>query len=187
MQLIKDYLIANGETCTIESMPLNELDVNFGKFLLSIRKQDGTLYGACSMMGFVSSLNRYLKDTKEYPYQIARSLDFKFTQSVLNQKIPVLKAMGVGIKKTSEDDKLNANDLEKLFQMGEIGLQNPKAVINFLYVSIMCGLGIKHYSEMFRLKWGEIALCVTDSGVEFLTHVKGIKPFQTLKLQKWLS
>ena len=175
MQLLKDYLKIAGEKREMESIPLNELDVHFGKFLLSVRKPAGSLYGASSMTGFVGSFNRYLRDKKGYLYQVTRGLDFKYTQSVLNRKMTELKALGLGVKKASEDSKLNFSDVEKLFQMGEIGLHNPKAVINFLYIIIMCGLGIKHCTDMYRLKWGDIVLCVKDNGLEFLTHLKDVK------------
>ena len=176
MELMKDYLKTVGENREMEAIPLNELDVHFGKFLLSVRKQDGSLYGASSMMAFVASFNRYLRDKKGYPYQVTRGIEFKYSQSALNRKLTELKTLGLGVRKASEDNKLNFSDVENLFQIGEIGLHNPKAVMKFLYVSIMCGLGIKHCAEMYRLKWGDIVFCVKDDGMEFLTHVKDVKP-----------
>ena len=173
MQLIKDYLLAVGETRGVETIPLKELDIHFGKFLLNVRKQDGSRYGASSLHAIVASFNRYLGD-KRNQYRVSKGSEFKYSQSVLNQKLTELKSLVV--QNACEDNKLKPDDVEKLFQLGEIGLHNPKALMQFLYISIVCGLGVKRGAQMYNLKWGDIVLCVMDNGVEFLTHVKFVDP-----------
>ena len=172
MQLIKDHLRSVGESRDVESIPLNELDVHFGNFLITARKQDKSLYGASSLHGFAFSLNRYLQD-KNYPHYIGKGSGFKHTMSVLNQKKNEHKIL---VLKNAENNKLNLNDIERLFQMGEIGLHNPKALMQFLYISIIQGLRIGRGLEMYKLKWGDILFCVMANGIEFLTHVKYVNP-----------
>lgn len=102
--------------------------------------------------------------------------EFQYSASILSRKLIQLKALGLGAGQNVEDNKLNEHDIEKLFQIGEIGLDKPNAVINFLFISTIYVLRLKHFTELYNLKWGEIVLCVKGNGQEFLTHLKDFTP-----------
>lgn len=176
MHLLRDYLEEVGETRDIELIPVKELDVHFGNFLLNVRKiKDGSQYGPSTMVGFMSSFNRYLR-SKGISYQVNKNVEFQYSSVALRTKLSQLKALGLGAKLTNEENKeLTEQDIEKLFQVGEVGLHKPDALINFLYISIMYVLGIKHRTELRNLNWGDIQMYVYDDGLEYLAHVKDHK------------
>lgn len=168
MHLLKNYLEEIGETRDIEFIPVKELDVHFGNFLLNVRKiKDGSQYGAASVVGFVSSFNRHLRG-KGIPYQVNKCLEFQYSAAVLKTKTAQLRA----VKVSKESKELSKPDIEKLFHIGELGLHRPDALINFLCVNIMYVLGVKNYNRLRNLKWGDIEMHLTKDGVQYLTHAK---------------
>lgn len=82
-----------------------------------------------------------------------------------------LKSQGHG-NRPNESDELIDNDIEKLFECGQLGVNTPLQVINLLHLSFSLVLGMRCGQEQRNLKWGDIELCTDDDGDQYLCHIK---------------
>ena len=125
MRLFKAFCLSRGENRPVEHLQPIDLDTLFGHFLISVKKQNGEEYEPSSIRGFVSSLDRYLKESR-YPHTIIKNNLFQHTNEALKAKMKALKAQGYG-SKPNESDELTDLDIDKLFECGQIMDGDPSS------------------------------------------------------------
>ena len=170
MRLFKAFCLSRGENRPVEHLQPMELDTLFGHFLISVKKQNGEEYEPSSIRGFVSSLDRYLKESR-YPHTIIKINLFQHTNEAMKAKMKALKAHGYG-SKPNESDELTDSDIDKLFECGQIGTETPVQVTNILHLSFSLVLGMRGGVEQRNLQWGDMALCTDEDGDEYLCYRK---------------
>jgi hypothetical protein len=77
-----------------------------------------------------------------------------------------LKAAGKGCKPHAAD-ALTEEDIQTLFEKGQIGLDHPIPLTNGLWYMFMMYFGMRGTTEMRSLCWGDVAL-KTDGTREYL-------------------
>lgn len=77
-----------------------------------------------------------------------------------------MKAAGKGCKPHAAD-ALTEEDIQTLFEKGQIGLDHPIPLTNGLWYMFMMHFGMRGTTEMRSLCWGDVAL-KTDGTREYL-------------------
>ena len=75
MKVFSQFLLSIAELRNPEDIPPAELNTILCKFVLAVRKKDGSEYEPVSLRAFVSSTDRYFKQ-KEYGVSIANDIQF---------------------------------------------------------------------------------------------------------------
>lgn len=170
VRLFKEFCRAQNEHRDIETLSTNELDVLFGNFIVSIKKADGNDYEPSTIRGFMSSMDRYLKN-KNCPHQINKCPLFPHSNNAIKAKMTSLKSQGLG-NRPNEADELTDADIDKLFEAGQLGHETPQQIINLLHLSFSLLFGMRGGVEQRNLKWGDIELLCDEDEDEYLSHIR---------------
>lgn len=170
MKLFNQFLAEQGETRSPEELNYCELDQLFGNFITVVKKPDNSDYEPSTIRGFVCSLERHLR-SKNYAQNINRNPLFPHSNNAIKAKMVHLKAQGLG-SKPNESDELTDQDINKLFECGQLGVDNPYQIVNLLHVTFSLVMGMRGGKEQHDLKWGDMELCVDEDGDEYLQHVR---------------
>ena len=158
------FLQTKGETREIAEIPPAELNELLSEFILSVRTKEGQEYEPSSLRGMVASFERHLK-RKSYPVSIINDLAFEKLRKTLQSKQKQLKKQGRG-NKPNASVALTEGEIKLLFDKGLLGVSSPEAILNPLNNSLHFGLrGVKEDHDM---RWGDVKLCKTHQGVEYL-------------------
>ena len=82
---VHNYVASQNEFRPIETIPPQELSTNISKFLIGIKKKDGTDPETLTLRSYMSSIDRYLK-RKEYGYTLSHSPEFGKVRDVLKSR-----------------------------------------------------------------------------------------------------
>jgi hypothetical protein len=103
-------------------------------------------------VAFLSSIDRYLR-SKNYPHTALKNPNFSHTNAALKAKCTFLKSKGFGCK-PREAEELTDNDIDKLFEHGQLGHDSAYQIVNLLHVTFSLVLGMRGGKEQKELKWG---------------------------------
>ncbi|PKK24878.1 KIAA1958 ortholog [Columba livia] len=158
----REFLISKypSETREIYVIPCKELDAYLASFFVDARQKDGSEYEPNSLANYQCGLERYLKEHR-YGYSITRDKEFKRSQEALKQKQIELRCKGKG-NKPHKSMKLTFADELILRKRGLLSRYNPVWLNNTKAFGHCTGF---HGST---LKWGDIRLRVTETGLEYL-------------------
>ncbi|VDI00678.1 Hypothetical predicted protein [Mytilus galloprovincialis] len=167
IQSLQQFLITKLETREIYSIPPHELNQILCQFLISVRKDDGNQYEPASLKGMLCSFDRYLRH-HNYGYQISKSAEFSKVKDVLTAKQVELKKLGKG-NGHKKAETLCDEDIEKLFQSGEIGDDNPTTLLHTVWFFNTIYFGLRGVTEHHQMTWGDVKIVRdTSSGLEYL-------------------
>ncbi|XP_046580311.1 uncharacterized protein LOC124287870 isoform X2 [Haliotis rubra] len=138
---------------------LNELLLAYFK---EGKKRGGGDLTACTLNNVQKHLHMYLRHGG-YPYSIVKDRPFQSSSDFLRKKL------NVGRKIVAQKHSpVNDDDIEIMFQTGQLGIQSPESLIHTLWFLNSKYFGIRRPAEHFNLKWGDIQLKVNDEGMEYL-------------------
>ena len=83
MKVFIQFLQSRNEARFPEFIPPDMLNTYICEFLLSITKKDGNEYEPTTLRGFISSLDRYLKEKKTKKSASLRTLSLKNQEKLL--------------------------------------------------------------------------------------------------------
>ena len=122
-------------------------------FIVNVRKVDGGEYEPSYLRGFMSSFDRQLKRHK-YGLQImSNSVQFSESRDALRMKQRDLKAQGKG-SKPQRADPLTDEEIERLYECGQLGIKTPQSVINTMWYLNTLHFGIRGGSEEHKTSAG---------------------------------
>lgn len=107
------------ELRTPEAIPPEELDTYLAKFLLNIRKKDGSEYEPDTLSSFRSSIWRQLRQ-KGYKHNILSDPAFSHSSDVLLAKRKQLKSMGLG-NRPNKSNPFTKEEIELLYERKALG------------------------------------------------------------------
>ncbi|XP_039615433.1 uncharacterized protein KIAA1958 [Polypterus senegalus] len=164
----REFLISKypNENREIYVIPCNELDAYLASFFVDARQKDGSEYEPNSLANYQCGLERYLKEHK-YGYSITRDKEFKRSQEALKQKQLELKFKGKG-NKPHKSMKLTFADELILRKRGLLSRFNPEGLLNLVWLNNTKAFGHCTGFHGSTLKWGDIRLRVTETGLEYL-------------------
>ncbi|KAM6364388.1 LOW QUALITY PROTEIN: uncharacterized protein KIAA1958-like [Pluvialis apricaria] len=160
--LISKYPSETQEICVIPK----ELDAYLASFFVDARQKDVSEYEPNSLANYQCGLKWYLREHR-YGYSITRDKEFKRSQEALKQKQIELRCKGKG-NKPHKSMKLTFADELILLKKGLLSRYNPEGSLNLVWLNNTKALG--HYTGFHgsALKWGDIWLRVTETGLEYL-------------------
>ena len=164
--LLTVFLQTKGETREIAEIPPVELNELLSEFILSVRTKEGQEYEPSSLRGMVASFERHLK-RKSYPVSIINDLAFEKLRKTLQSKQKQLKKQGRG-NKPNASVALTEDEIKLLFDKGLLGVSSPEAILNTLWLNNSLHFGLRGVKEHHDMRWGDVKLCKTDQGVEYL-------------------
>ncbi|VDI24802.1 Hypothetical predicted protein [Mytilus galloprovincialis] len=156
IQSLQQFLVTKLETREIYLIPPHELNQILCQFLISVRKDDGNQYEPASLKGMLCSFDRYLRH-HNYGYQISKSAEFSKVKDVLTAKQVELKKMGKG-NGHKKAETLCDEDIEKLFQSGEIGDDNPTTLLHTVWFFNTIYFGLRGVTEHHQMTWGDVKI-----------------------------
>ena len=119
LNLLKTWLLDNGEQREPRAIRPSELDLYLARFYLEAKKKNGEPYEPSSLSSLQTSLIRYFKEN-DYEEDIKTSARFSHSRAVLSAKQKQLKAMGLGNKR-NKAHPFDDDDITKLWESGELG------------------------------------------------------------------
>ncbi|KAB0373070.1 hypothetical protein FD755_014729 [Muntiacus reevesi] len=147
-------------------IPCKELDAYLASFFVDARQKDGSEYEPNSLANYQCGLERYLKEHR-YGYSITRDKEFKRSQEALKQKQIELRCKGKG-NKPHKSMKLTFADELILRKRGLLSRYNPEGLLNLVWLNNTKAFGHCTGFHGSTLKWGDIRLRVTETGLEYL-------------------
>ncbi|KAL7988620.1 hypothetical protein Chor_007539 [Crotalus horridus] len=164
----REFLISKypSETREIYIIPCKELDAYLASFFVDARQKDGSEYEPNSLANYQCGLERYLKEHR-YGYSITRDKEFKRSQEALKQKQIELRCKGKG-NKPHKSMKLTFADELILRKRGLLSRYNPEGLLNLVWLNNTKAFGHCTGFHGSTLKWGDIRLRVTETGLEYL-------------------
>lgn len=154
------------ETRSIDEIPPVELCPLLCRFILSVKKQNGEDYEPSSFRGMISSFDRQLR-RKNYPQTINSGPAFAKVMDTLKMKQRELKMAGRG-NLPNKADPINTNDIEVLWQSGQLGHASPDCILQTLWLYTTIHFGLRGCQEHRDMTWGDVTLKKDDSGQEYL-------------------
>ena len=165
--LFTEFLQTKGEARSeIAEIPPAELNELLSEFILSVRTKEGQDYEPSSLRGMVASFERHLK-RKSYPVSIINDLAFDRLRKTLHSKQKQLKKKGKG-NKPHASVALTEDEMKILYEKGLLGASSPEALLNALWLNNSLHFGLRGIEEHHDMRWGDVKLCKTDHGNEYL-------------------
>ncbi|XP_036385134.1 uncharacterized protein KIAA1958 [Megalops cyprinoides] len=164
----RDFLISKypSETREIYCIPCGELDAYLASFFVDARQKDGSEYEPNSLANYQCGLERYLKEHR-YSYSITRDKEFRRSQEALKQKQLELRFKGKG-NKPHKSMKLTFADELILRKRGLLSRFNPEGLLNLVWLNNTKAFGHCTGFHGSTLKWGDVRLLSTETGLECL-------------------
>ena len=66
--------------------------------------------------------------------------------------------------KPNESEDLTDQDMDKLFECGQLGNDTRVQIVNFLHMTFSLSIGMRGVREQHQLKWDDIHLCQEYDG-----------------------
>lgn len=154
------------ETMHPLEMVASKLDCYIGSFLLCITKEDGSSYEPDTLTSFHRSIARKLEELGSH-FNLVKGTQFSTSRKVLEAKRRELKQDGFG-NRQNKADALSEEQENKLWEVGQLGVGNPKTLQNTVWFWNTKLLGLRGAHESRQLKWGDLILKVDDNNKEYL-------------------
>ena len=166
MKIVTRFMYGHNDLRPIEKIPPSELCKLLCKFIINVKKGDGSDYEPGSIRGIISSVDRYLK-SKFYGKAVLCDPEFSTVRDVLKTKQKLLKQEGLG-NLPNRAGSLSENDIDKLWNSGELGLSNPDSMLNTLWWHNTTHFGLRSVTPHRNIQWGDITLNADSDGIEYL-------------------
>ena len=164
--LFQKFISSEGIRTDIEYIPRSTLDELLARFILSVRKINGSEFEPTSLRSILSSIDRYLNE-KNYGASINFDRDFSKTRMTLKAKQKQLKSLGKGSKNNAAQP-LSDKDIQDLWENGQLGASSPESIINTMWLFTTMGFGLRGSQEHHSMCWGDIKLEKDEEGDEYL-------------------
>ena len=115
----------------------HELNQHLCRFIIQLKKQDGSQYEPVTVRSIVGSIARYLND-KRYDVNIMEHHDFRDMREVLKRKLKELKELGLGNRpKTAAS--LTEDEVASMWESGVFNTSTPLGLLRAGTAARSCG------------------------------------------------
>ncbi|XP_052795374.1 transcriptional regulator QRICH1-like [Mya arenaria] len=168
VQKFERFLLNKGEKKAIYQIEPDLLDEYVANFILSVRKADGAEYEPTSIRNIVSSLDRKLKRHK-YPFRLIaeQTNAFQLTRDALRAKTKSLKRLGKG-NKPLKASPITDEEINMLYEKKILGPSSAASLPNTVWINNCIQFGLRGTKENHDLRWGDVELKTSSSGLEYL-------------------
>ena len=165
--LFEEYLNQQFILLRPEDQDHDELNLNLCRFLINLKRKDGTEYEPVTVRNIVGSIARHLKE-KRY-VNILEHNAFKDLQDVLKRKMKELKEKGMGNGPRTAA-AFTKDEVDNMWHSGVFTPTTPLGLLRILFFYMSMNFGMRSGQEHRDLKWGDITLEQDHNGNEFLTY-----------------
>ena len=168
IQLFRDYLAHRFVLLKPEDLDHDELNRNLCRFLMQLKRRDGSDYEPVAVRNMVGSIARYLLE-KKYDANIMEHQDFRDMREVLKRKLKELKELGLGNQPRTAAS-LTEEELGSLWSSNVFNTSTPLGLLRVLFFYLSVNFGMRSGQEHRDLKMGDVQLRQDHNGREFLTY-----------------
>ena len=166
--LFRAYLNLRFVLLEIEDHDHHELNQHLCRFLMQLKKKDGTEYEPVTVRSIVGCIARYLNE-KKYGANIMEHPDFRDMREVLKRKLKELKELGLGNHpKTAAS--LTEDEVGNLWESNVFNTTTPLGLLRVLFFYLSLNFGMRSGQEHRDLRLGDIKLLEDHNGREFLAY-----------------
>jgi hypothetical protein len=113
----------------ITEMSRDELQYWMCRFVLEVRKRDGSLYPANTLHHLCCGVMRHLRQTGWHEIDIFKDPSFAEFRATLDSEMKKTQSLGIGSKKR-QAEPLTVEEEELLWQTGQLGDRSPQALVD---------------------------------------------------------
>ena len=171
LKTLKDFFAdpAINETREIDVIPPVELCSLLCRFIVGVKKLDGSNYEPSCLKGFISSFDRQLRRRK-YVQTLAGGNDFEKLRETLVMKQRQLKCEGKG-NMPKRSDAVTDEDVELFWAKGQMGTCSPDTILQTMWFYTTVHFGLRSVQEHRDMCWGDVIL-KSDRGREYLEYTE---------------
>ena len=148
VKIFKDWLAENDLDIDFQFQSVIELDALLARFYVEVRKVDGSYYSKPSYVCLRAAIQRYLQNP---PYNLSfcilKDAAFLHSNQVLKGMFKTLTEQGLTM--VNHFKHIEKEDMNKLINTGVIGTDNPRSLLNLVWLSIAFQFG-KRGRESYR-------------------------------------
>ena len=134
----------------IERLEPSRLDEILQQIYAEMKRKDGTDYEPSSLANMQAALDCRLREAG-YMYSLLTSRHFLNSRNVLEGKARLLREQGKG-KLPSKSCSLSNDEIEQLWESGQLGYHSPMALINTLWWLFTLHFGLRGRKEHHNMK-----------------------------------
>ena len=162
---LEAHAVAIGQDGPLLSFGKETLNKILCSFIMSLKKENGDEYEIPTMHTAMSILKKHLKDNK--CGNIEEDDEFRGVRDVRDAKLKAMKQAGKG-NRPYRAEALTQKEEAVLFERGELGTHNPKALTRTMWWQMSLLLGFRGRDESRKMLWGDIQLKADEDGGEYL-------------------
>lgn len=147
-------------------IPVVAMDRYVAGFLIELKKENGQEYEPDSLTSFHRAIDRKLQEIN-YGFSLVSSSEFAMSKKVLETRRRELKQAGKG-NKPFKADSLSQSEEEKLWEIGQLGMGDPNALLNTVWYFNTKLFGFRGSHESRQLRWGDISSLTDENGAGWL-------------------
>ena len=165
--LFQEFLVLKGETRQMDELTPQELNKFLSEFLLTVRKkEDNEEYELNSLRAFFASFEPHLKKKKLWTLPYERRPVWANSESAsVKAKGSIRKGKG---NKPNASATLSEEDIQVLYEKDLLGSSTAEALLNTVWFNNTIHLGLGGHKEHREMCWGDLKLCQTSTGQEYL-------------------
>ena len=167
--LFKEYLNRQFILLAPQDQDHIDLNVNLCRFLITLKRKNGSEYEPVTVRSIVGGIARYLTE-KKYA-NIMEHPDFKDMHAVLKRKMKELKDKGMGNGPRTASALTN-EEVKSMWESGVFTLTTPLGLLRILFFYMSMNFGMRSGQEHRDLQWGDISLQRDHNDDEFLTYTE---------------
>ena len=113
----------------ITSLDNSKLQYWMSRFVLEVRKKDGSEYPPNTLHHIVCGILRHLRESGRVEIDFFKDIAFAGFRSTLDGEMKRLQSLGIGAKRR-QAEPLTEEEEEKLWQTGQLGDHSPQALVD---------------------------------------------------------
>lgn len=142
-----------------------------GKFVLEVRKRDGTEYPPKTVYALVCCFKRYFEENGIHEINPLNTGDSRFGnfRVTLDAEMKRLHGIGLGTK-SKQAEPITEDEECLLWSSGELGIHSAKSLLNTVYYYNCKVFGLRSYDEHRNLRRGQYSKKVDERGRVYLEY-----------------
>ena len=159
----------------IVNMGIVQLQQWMSRFVLEIRKKDGTPYHPESVYHIVCGIIRFVRLNGKPEVDFFRDQAFADFRTVLDAEMKLLKSAGIGAR-AHKAEPLTPEEEEVLWEKGILGDHSPQALLNTVFYQNGVNFSLRSGNEHRQLRYTESQIQVVERPGErpYLQYVEDV-------------
>ena len=159
----------------IANMEITQLQRWMSRFVLEIRKTDGTPYPPESIYHIVCGIMRFVRHNGKPEVDFFRDQAFAEFRTVLDAEMKRLKAAGIG-SRAHKAEPLTPEEEEMLWDKGVLGDHSPQALLNTVFYQNGVNFALRSGNKHRQLRYKDCQIQVVERPGErpYLQYVEDV-------------